>query len=152
MTFLRTWHYFRLCFSFSCSSYDFKLSYTLNYYSFSQNFLLKTKTGKLVVGKQARFTVKTTNSEKAIYFLSLMSLFNKSHMFFTCKNVIFSDFTWKKILLQEMVGRGACPSLSLRPRQMTVSKRFSWVFTLWNNLRKKLEIVMNVQCENPICY
>ena len=73
MTFLRTWHYFRLCFSFSCSSYDFKLSYTLNYYSFSQNFLLKTKTGKLVVGKQARFTVKTTNSEKAIYFLSLMS-------------------------------------------------------------------------------
>ena len=31
----------------------------------------------------------------------------KSRMFFTCKNFMFSDFTWKKnILLQEMV-RGA---------------------------------------------
>ena len=31
----------------------------------------------------------------------------KSHMFFTCKNFMFSDFTLKKnILLQEMVGGG----------------------------------------------
>ena len=57
----------------------------------------------------AQFTAKTTNSEKAIYFLSLMycsinklSLMYcsinklKSHMLFTCKNFMFSNFTWKK--------------------------------------------------------
>ena len=71
----------------------------------------------------AQFTAKITNSEKAIYFLSLCHLrlslmlstfchlcsINtlKSHMFFTRKSFMFSDFTWKKnILLQEMV-RGA---------------------------------------------
>ena len=40
-----------------------------------------------------------TNSAKAIYFLSLMSCWiNKlrSHMLYTCKNFMFSDFTWKK--------------------------------------------------------
>ena len=40
-----------------------------------------------------------TNSAKAIYFLSLMSCsINKlkSHMLYTCKNFMFSDFTWKK--------------------------------------------------------
>ena len=68
----------------------------------------------------AQFTAKITNSEKAIYFLSLCHLrlslmlstfchlcsINtlKSHMFFTRKSFMFSDFTWKKnILLQEMV-------------------------------------------------
>ena len=48
----------------------------------------------------AQFTVKTTNSEKAIYFLSLVSCsINKlrSEMFFTCKTFMFSDFTSKKI-------------------------------------------------------
>ena len=47
----------------------------------------------------ARFTAKTTNSEKAIYFLSLMycSINQlKSHMLFTCKSFMFSNFTWKK--------------------------------------------------------
>ena len=40
----------------------------------------------------AQFAARTTNSEKAMYFLSLMSYsINKlkSHMFFTCKNVMF---------------------------------------------------------------
>ena len=27
-------------------------------------------------------------------------------MFFTCKNFMCSNFTWEKILLQEMVGEG----------------------------------------------
>ena len=42
----------------------------------------------------AQFTAKTINLEKAIYFLSLMSCsINKikSHVFFICKNCIFSD-------------------------------------------------------------
>ena len=57
----------------------------------------------------AQFTAKMTKWEKAIYFLSLMSCsINKlkSHMFFTCKNFMCSNFTWEKILLQEMVGEG----------------------------------------------
>ena len=48
----------------------------------------------------AQYTGKSTNSEKAIYFLSLMSCsINKlkSHMFFAFKKFMFSDFMWKKI-------------------------------------------------------
>ena len=103
--------YFRLCFSFSCSGYDLTLikkSHTRNCYLFSQKFLLKTKTYKLLlVTVVAQFTAKTANSEKAIYFLSLMSCsINKlkSHMLFTCKHFMSSDFTWKKFLLQRMGG------------------------------------------------
>ena len=47
----------------------------------------------------AQFTAKMTNSEKDIYFLSLMSCsINKlkSHMFFTCKNVMFLILGEKK--------------------------------------------------------
>ena len=54
----------------------------------------------------AQSTANTATSVKAIYFLSLKSCSRnkiKSHMFFTCKNFIFSDFTWKKRFLQEMV-------------------------------------------------
>ena len=46
-----------------------------------------------------QFTPKITYSEKAIYFLSLMSCsINtlKSYMLFTCKSFMFSDFTRKK--------------------------------------------------------
>ena len=48
----------------------------------------------------AQFTAKTTNSEKTIYFLSLMSYsINKlkSQMLFTYKNLMFSNFTKGKI-------------------------------------------------------
>ena len=103
---LRSWYYFRLCFSFSCSGHDLTLikkSQAVNYYSFLQKFLLKSKTYKLVVGNLvtviAQSTTKTTNSEKAFYFLSLMSCAinkPKSRMFFTCKNFMFSNFNWKK--------------------------------------------------------
>ena len=58
--------YFRLCFSFTCSDYDLKLikkSDALNFYSL---FLM-------VVAGVTQFTAKTTNSEKDIYFLSLIS-------------------------------------------------------------------------------
>ena len=120
MALLRTWYYFRLYFSFSCSGYDLILiwkSHTLNYYSFSQKFLLKTETYKpftnsLLVTIIAQFTAKTTNSKKAIYFLSLMScLINKlkSHMFFTWKNFMFSDFTWKKNFCSRKWWGGATP-------------------------------------------
>ena len=64
----------------------------------------------LLVTVIAQFTAKITNSEKAIYFLSLMPCsINKlkSHMFFTCKNFMFSDFTWKKIFCsRKWWGRG----------------------------------------------
>ena len=54
----------------------------------------------LLVTVVVQFTAKTTNSEKAIYFLSPMSYSIhklKSHMLFTCKHFLFSDFTRKKI-------------------------------------------------------
>ena len=47
----------------------------------------------------AQFTAKTTNSEKTIYFLSLMSYsINKlkSRMLFTCKKFMFFNFTQNK--------------------------------------------------------
>ena len=47
----------------------------------------------------AQFTAKTTNSEKAIYFLPLMSCsINKlkPQMFLERKNFMFSYFAWKK--------------------------------------------------------
>ena len=72
---------------------------TLNCYWFLLKFLLKTKTCKLVVGNSSSFTAKAANSEKAIYFLSLMSCSTnkvKSHMLFTCKNFMFSNFTREK--------------------------------------------------------
>ena len=73
---LRTWYYFRLCFSFSCFVFDLTLikkSHTLKCYSFLYKFLLKTKiTNSLLVTVIAQFTAKTTNSERALYFLSIM--------------------------------------------------------------------------------
>ena len=48
----------------------------------------------LLVTVIAQFTAKMKNSEKSIYFLSFMSCsINKlkSHLFFTCKNSMFSD-------------------------------------------------------------
>ena len=87
--------YFRLCFSFRYSGYDLTLikkTHALSFYSF---FLL-------LVTVVVQFTAKTTNSEKAIYFLSLISCSIsklKSHFLFTCKSftkILFSDLTWKK--------------------------------------------------------
>ena len=53
----------------------------------------------LLVTVVAQFTAETTNSEKAIYFLLLMSC-----------SINKLDFTWKKqFFLQEMVGRGGLP-------------------------------------------
>ena len=96
--------YFRLCFSFSCSGYDLTLikkSHTLNFYLF---FLL-------LVNVVAQFTAKTTNSEKAIYFLSL-----KSHLLFTgksfTKTLCFPINVEKKYLLQQMEGADALLPLS----------------------------------------
>ena len=78
MAFLRTWYYFRLCLSFSCFGYDLtviKRSHIINCHLFLQkSYLNKNKfTNLLLVTVVAQFTAKTTNSEKAIYFLSFMS-------------------------------------------------------------------------------
>ena len=59
----------------------------------------------------AQFTAITTNSEKATYFLSLRScsIYKlKPFMLCTGKNVMFTDFTWKKIFCSP-------PSFSPRP-------------------------------------
>ena len=88
---LRTWYYFKFYFSSSCFGYDLTLikkSHALNCYPFLQNFLLKTRTYRLeldsmLVTVVAQFTAETINSEKPIYFLSLMSCSMnrlKSHM------------------------------------------------------------------------
>ena len=65
-----------------------------------QKFLLKKKfINSLLVTVVVQFTAKTTNSEKAIYFLSLMPCsINKlkPHMLFTCKSFMSFNFTWKK--------------------------------------------------------
>ena len=79
--------YFRLCFNFRCSDYDvtlIKKSHKLNLYLL---FLL------MVAGVD-QFTDKVTNSEKDIYFLSLIPCSKnklKSQILFTCKS-------FKKIL------------------------------------------------------
>ena len=125
MAFLTKWYYFRHFFGFSCSGYDLTLiikSHTLNCYWFLLKFLSKVKTYKLVVGNCAQFIVKSTNSERPIYFLSLMSCSTnklKFHMLFTCKNFKFSDLTWEKnICSRNWWGGGLalppCPPLSLR--------------------------------------
>ena len=103
--------YFRLCFSFSCSNYDLTLikkSHALNFYSL---FLL-------VVAGVTQFTAKTTNSEKVIYFLSLISCsINKlkSHILFICKsfneNFVF-QFNVEKKYLAPVNGGGAGAILS----------------------------------------
>ena len=100
---LRTWYYFRFCFSFSCFVFEptlIKKSHALNCYLLLHKFLLKTKIiNSLLVTVIAQFKAKTTNSEKAIYFLSIMSCSIKklkSHLLFTCKNFMFYDFMWKK--------------------------------------------------------
>ena len=80
----------------------------------------------------AQFTDKTINSERPIYFLSLMSCsINKlkSHMLFTCKNFKFSDLTWEKdFCTRKWWGdwRPSCPPFSLRPciRSTLIARSF----------------------------
>ena len=84
----------------------------------------------------AQYTGKSTNSEKVIYFLSLMSCsINKlkSHIIFTCfLHVFFTVFRFymeKKNLLQEMVGGDWHPLPPLR----------SWL-SIWKLYQRKEEI------------
>ena len=138
--------FLRLYFSWSCSGYDLTLikeNHTLNCYLFLQKFLLKTKiTYSLLVTVVAQFTAKMTNSEKAIYFLSLMPCpINKlkSHMLFTCKNFVFQFYLEKYFLLQERGKREAppCPSpLSLQP----------WLKLFWKNPKS---LLTDLKTRNP---
>ena len=100
---LKTWSYFRLLFSFGNSGYDFKLiikRHTLNCYSFLLKFLLKTITYKLAVGNCGSSIYCQNNKFRKSYllFVTLSCSTNKltSHMLFTCKNFVFSDFTKEK--------------------------------------------------------
>ena len=64
-------------------------------YSFSCSYSF-TKANLLLVTVVDQFTAKATTSKKAIYFLPIMSCsINKlkSHILFTCENVMFSEFT-----------------------------------------------------------
>ena len=83
----------------------------------------------VLVTAVAQFTAKMKNSEKAIYFWSLKSCSVnklKSDMLFTCRNVMFSYFTWKKVFAPGNDGDGGgggaggadaplLPPLFLRP-------------------------------------
>ena len=99
--------------------------HALNCYSVLLKFLLKTKTCKYVVGNRVSFTSKTTNSEKSIYFLSLMSCSTsklKPRMSFTCQSFMFSNFTREKVFSSRngggkggRAGVPCPPPLSLRP-------------------------------------
>ena len=77
----RTWYYFRFCFGFIFSGYDLTLtkkSHALNFYSFLQRFLLKTKTYKLVVGNcGSSIYCKNKKCRKSYLFLVIYVLINK---------------------------------------------------------------------------
>ena len=142
-------YYFRLCFSFSCSGYYLSLTKkrnTLNCYSFLHKFLLKTKiTNSLLI---TVITAKTTNSEKTIYFLSLTSSsINKlkSHLLFTCKNFMLSDFMRKKIFAPGNSGGSwrpsPCPSFS------TVLKSpIYWLRYCLRHIRQHWNVVICRKC------
>ena len=95
---------------FSCSGYDLALikrSHTLNYYVFTKvlikNMILQTRCW-LLETVIAQFIAKTTNSEKAISFLSLMSCSIKK-----LKSVLH---IYKILCFPILLGRGGlAPSL-----------------------------------------
>ena len=63
----------------------------------------------MLVTVVAQFAAKTINSEKAIYFLSLMSCSMnklKSHMLFTCKKLCFPILRGNKFFAQGSGGGG----------------------------------------------
>ena len=85
----RTWYYFKLCFSFSCSSYDLTLIKKSHTRGHKKN---QNLTNSLLVTVVPQFRAKTRNSEKDIYFLSRISCSMnklKSHVLFTCQNFVF---------------------------------------------------------------
>ena len=77
----RTWYFFRFCFSFIFSGYDLTLtkkSHALNFYSFLQRFLLKTKTYKLVFGNcGCSIYCQNKKCRKNYLFLVIYVLINK---------------------------------------------------------------------------
>ena len=114
MASLRTWYYFRLFLASVALAIWPYINYKevhINCYLFFTKVLIKNKNLqtrlRLLV---AQFTAKTTNAEKAIYFLSIMSCSTnklKSHRLFTCKSCMFSNLAQKLFfLLQKMVGEG----------------------------------------------
>ena len=70
-------HFLRLCFSFSCSGFDFKLikepHIKLLFVFIKVPIKNKKLTNSLLVTVVAKCYKETTNTEKLIYFLSLMS-------------------------------------------------------------------------------
>ena len=116
---------------------------------FLHKFLLKTKIkNSLLVTVIAQFTAKTTNSEKAIYFLPLTSSsINKlkSHLLFTCKNFMLSNFMWKKIFAPGNSGgswrTSPCPSFS------TVLKSpIYWLRYCLRHIRQHWNVVICRKC------
>ena len=86
----------------------------------------------------AQFTAKTTNSEKTIYFLSLMSYsINKlkSRMLFTCKKFMFFNFTQKKIFFCSLSNPPPPSPLPLPPPfSMALLCKFLFLLIFKNNL------------------
>ena len=94
---LRTWHYFRIDYSVSCSCYDItviKIATHLVAAWFYQIYHWKHKlTDSLLLFVVAQFITNTTNLKKAIY---LHVLQNKSYMLLTSKKFVISN-SLKKI-------------------------------------------------------
>ena len=91
----------------------------------------------------AQFTAKTINSEKAIYFLSLMSCSMKklkSHMLFTSKNFMFSDFPWKIIFCS----RKCCLGLPPFSTVLQFGKKVLSIIRCAKKLSSTLECQINV--------
>ena len=97
----------------------------------------------LLVTVIGQFTAKTTNSEKAVYFLSIMSCsINKlkSRKFFTCKNFVFRFYMEKKIFCsRKWWERGGGPSAPTAPPPLCLRP--------WLYIRKDPDNTLEMQFE-----
>ena len=97
----------------------------------------------------AQFTAKTTDSEKAIYVLSLMFYWInkvKSHILFTRKNFIFSNFTWRKAAhnLRKSKFRISIRGLLLQNNFLTKSGKSLQIMSLFKSkVKNKLLVLEN---------
>ena len=115
---LSTWYYFRLCFSFSCSSYDLSLlkkSHTLNCYPFVQKFFIGFY--KLILGNCGS-SINKVSYVKVLYFTVLRG-----------KNKFSSKKWWGEGRAGGRGGAGAAPATSPPPFLYSPVCKFFMFFT-----------------------
>ena len=101
----------------------------------------------------AQFAAKTKNSEKAIYFLSLMSCSTnklKCYIFFTWKNFLISDFTKKKnVCSRKWYGCWRLPC----PPPFSTALIYIHRITLWKTVTKNSnELFLSTSLLDPIIF